>query len=208
MRVALALLHALVAVCLACGGEARPAIVEGVPFAVEIHAFAPGAGAGFGQDRMPDVVLGPPSGGRSASGSTDVLSLGGGGAIVLRLGRPIIDGDGADLIVFENPFLFGGTQIFAEPGEVAVSADGVEFTTFPCAPADDAPNGCAGFMLVLAGEAIDVDATNPATAGGDAFDLADVGLAEAAFVRIVDVGTGGAAPTAGFDLDAVASVHP
>lgn len=195
------------AACVACGGEPPHNIVDDGPFAVEVHSFVPGAGAGFGQERMPDVVLGPPHGGQTASGSTDVLSLGKGGAIVLRLGRPIIDGDGPDLLVFENPFLVGGNQVFAEPGEVAVSADGENFTTFPCAPVDDAPNGCAGFTPVLAGEVVDVDATNPKTAGGDAFDLADVGVTAASFVRIVDVGPGGAAPSAGFDLDAAASVH-
>ena len=42
---------------------------------------------------------------------------------------------------------------------------------------------------------------------GDAFDLAEVGLAEARWVRIRDLGTGGEAPSAGFDLDAVGAVH-
>jgi hypothetical protein len=43
--------------------------------------------------------------------------------------------------------------------------------------------------------------------GGDAFDLADVGLASARFVRVRDVSRAGAAPSAGFDLDAVGVVH-
>lgn len=194
--------------CAGCGEEPphEHPVVDG-PFAVEVVSFDAGENAGFGQDRMPDVVLGPPGGGRSASGSTDVLSLGNGGAIVLRLGRAILDGEGADLIVFENPFLFGGGEVFSEPGEVSVSADGETFATFACAPDDESPNGCAGYTPVLAGVEVDVDATNPETAGGDAFDLADVGLSTASFVRIVDKGDGGAAPSAGFDLDAIASVH-
>jgi hypothetical protein len=46
-------------------------------------------------------------------------------------------------------------------------------------------------------------------AGGDAFDLARVGLAEARFVRLVDSGapTGLAGPSEGFDLDSVAALH-
>ena len=45
-----------------------------------------------------------------------------------------------------------------------------------------------------------------ATAGGDAFDLADVGLAEARYVRITDRGDlGGLAGV--FDLDAVGIVN-
>ena len=41
-------------------------------------------------------------------------------------------------------------------------------------------------------------------AGGDAFDLADLGLESANFVRIVD---SGANILGGFDLDAVVIVH-
>jgi hypothetical protein len=45
--------------------------------------------------------------------------------------------------------------------------------------------------------------------GGDAFDLATVGLRRARFVRIRDLQTHGpTAPAAGFDLDAIAVLHP
>jgi hypothetical protein len=46
-------------------------------------------------------------------------------------------------------------------------------------------------------------------AGGDAYDLARVGLAEARFVRIIDSGapTGFAGPSEGFDLDAVVALN-
>jgi hypothetical protein len=43
--------------------------------------------------------------------------------------------------------------------------------------------------------------------GGDAFDLAALGLVEVGYVRIQDLGLGGEAPSGGFDLDAVAVVH-
>ena len=43
--------------------------------------------------------------------------------------------------------------------------------------------------------------------GGDQFDLATLGVTEARFVRIRDMQEAGAAPTAGFDLDAVAIVN-
>lgn len=191
-----------------CFGACGPA----EPFARAVVSFDEGAGAGFGQDALPGVVLGPPHGGASSQGSTDVLSLGQGGVIVLELGAAAEDGPGADLIVFENPFVVATTgAVFTEPGEVAVSEDGVLFVAFPCAPADPAPNGCAGFGVVHAGADNDVDPTDPTAAGGDAFDLADVGLVRARFVRISDrggdVGAGAAAPTAGFDLDAVAVVE-
>lgn len=181
------------------------------PYAAALVSFEEGQGAGFGKDALPGVVLGPPAGGSTAQGSTDVLSLGQGGVVVLELGGEAVDGPGPDLIVFENPFVVATTgAIFAEPGEVAVSEDGASFVAFPCAPADTAPNGCAGYGVVLAGRDNGVDATDPAAAGGDAFDLADVGLARARFVRITDrgaeAGTSAAPPTAGFDLDAVAIV--
>ena len=39
-------------------------------------SFEPGGNAGFGQDQLPDVVLGPPMGKGTSRGSLDVLSLG------------------------------------------------------------------------------------------------------------------------------------
>ena len=101
----------------------------------------------------------------------------------------IVDGPGADFIVFENPFEAGQTT-FSEPAEVSVSDDLQTWHTFPCEvdgtgtwPA----TGCAGVHPVLADSMNGIDATNPQTAGGDAFDLADVGLSHAWFVRLVDV---------------------
>lgn len=201
---------ALLALTSACGDEPpheHPDDAQG-PFAVEIVDVDFGEGAGFGQDRLPDVVLGPPVAPESSrSGSLDVLSLGAGGSIVLRMGTPVVDEDGVDLLVFENVFQFqnadGTFDVNAEPGEVSVSEDGEAFVTFACDPAGAPPNGCAGYALTLGGEP-----TVPETAGGDGFDLADVGLATATFVRIVDRGPqSGVGTSAGFDLDAVAAVH-
>ena len=75
-----------------CGGE--ESFVPGSRFAIAVVAFEPGEQAGFGQDRMPDVVLGPPRGTGVAVGSTDVVSLGVGGSIVVELGVAAVDGDG------------------------------------------------------------------------------------------------------------------
>src|SRR6185369_12863491 len=99
------------------------------------------------------------------------------------------------------------TTPFAEPGIVSVSDDGVSFTEFPCAAAPPW-TGCAGVTPVLSSPANGIDPRSDA-AGGDAFDLATIGVARARYVRIVDSGLGpmGAPPTDGFDLDAVAVVH-
>lgn len=181
------------------------------PFVVRIVSYTPGAGAGFGQENMPDVVLGPPVGGGTMLGGTDVLSLGSGGEIVLAFDDgTLVDGPGADLLVFENAFYAGGdpAQPYAEPAAVAVSDDGVSWTEFPCRSVAYPFDGCAGWHAVLSTPENGIDPTDPDLAGGDAFDLADVGLSRASFVRIRDLGLGlPAGPSAGFDLDAVASVH-
>lgn len=196
------LLVALAALSSACG-PAEP------PFLVEVVRFQPGDGAGFGHE---DNVLGPPEGAGMHAGGLDVLSLGQGGEIVARLGRPAVDGEGADLLVFENAFVTAGSGAvtFVEPGEVSVSADGETWHTFGCAADDEERPGCAGLEPVYAHVDNDVDPRDPAEAGGDAFDLADVGLGEAWFVRVRDRSAGRPGlgiENYGFDLDAVAAVH-
>lgn len=179
-------------------------------FIVDLVSFEPGPGAGYGQDALPDVILGPPHGGGAHQGSTHVVSLGTEGVIVVEMGMDIVDGPGADFIVFENPFRVGD-GVFAEPGHVAVSADGEAFVELPCDP-DDGPEypGCAGVSPVYANaETNDLDPTDPEEAGGDAFDLADFGVERARFVRIRDGGqvSGLGGDSEGFDLDAMSVVH-
>lgn len=177
-------------------------------FASRIVSFEPGEGGGYGDAH---AVLGPPRGAGAGAGSLDVLSLGSGGQITLELSEVVVDEEGADFIVFENPFLQAGKlESYAEPGIVSVSADGKTWKTFKCNPSE-APSypGCAGVQPVFSNA--DTNAIAPTDvnrAGGDAFDLADVGLSEIRFVRIQDAGTGGGTgATAGFDLDAVAVIH-
>jgi len=185
-----------------CGEVDEP--IDYGPFAVSVVEFLPGANAGFGQDRLPDIVLGPPKGGGLSRGSLDVLSLGVGGTIVVDLGQEVADGPGVDLIVFENPFFAGGNpeEPFEEFGEVSVSVDLETWHTFSCAP-EMTKNGCAGWNPVLPfdyapGEKLDIERT-----GGDGFDLADLGVAAMRYVRIKDLSTQGEGITGGFDLDAV-----
>lgn len=152
----------------------------------------------------------------------------------------IVDGPGVDFTVFENPFLTENQafqlieSVFSEAGRVGVSQDGVVFVDFACAQtAGDHPFyvGCAGVYPALAdGES---DARHPSVptfappiasfigmlkpnvvvpdgSGGDSFDLADVGLAWARYVRVraADHVVGpGDPPVGGFDLDAVAAVN-
>lgn len=186
------------------------------PFVDEVVAFTAGAHAGFGVERLPGVVLGAPLGAGELQGSTDVLALGEGGSIVLRFDAPAIcDRPGPDFIIFENAFHAGSSDgpLFVEVGVVAVSEDGIDFVELPYDAQSFA--GLAGKAPVYSNPTNGIDPTDPAVAGGDAFDLAAVGLASARYVRITDPGD--AIPdsgshvvpgnSGGFDLDAIAAIH-
>jgi hypothetical protein len=196
------------------GGAADgPAVLSAI-YATRIESFEPGPGAGYHQDELPDVVLGPPQGKGPEAGSLDVLSLGAGGSIVLSFGEhAMVDGPGADFVVFENAFWPGGdaSVVFAELGEVSVSQDGDTWYTFACDEAGDGQGrfpGCAGVTPTLVYDADAGGPLDPTQTGGDPFDLAAVGLSSARYVRIVDLETlPQASNTTGFDLDAVGIVH-
>ncbi len=188
------------------------------PFVDCVEAFVPAPEVSFGHDMMPEIVLGGPEGKGSQAGGTDIVALGCGGSIIAFFDNPgIADGPGPDFIVFENPFATGDTT-FTEPAQVSVSDDLETWYTFACETDGSGtwpPTGCAGIEPVLADSMNGIDPTDPAQAGGDAFDLADVGLAHARYVRLVDVtqefygsSTWCAGAAGGFDLDAIAAVHP
>ena len=213
-------------------------------FPDRVMSFAGGyvpPGAGQRVAELPGIVLGPPGDSLPVSGSTSTVSLGRGGAIIVEFtDNAITDGPGVDFIVFENAFFRTSVPtdpnqpyvVFAEPGEVAVSDDGVTFIPFlydtsalQYVGQDQTPSwalpllrGLAGITPTFTGNWTlpdDPDVWDPAGiggvsgAGGDAFDLADVGLARARFVRITDLGllTGFTGPAEGFDLDAIIALH-
>src|SRR5581483_2600805 len=188
--------------------------------------FTIGAGGGAQVMEMPGIVLGPPRGTGAFQGSSDVLSLGLGGSIVLEfVDNVVVDGPGIDLTVFENAFLTRGATTggpFAEPGTVSVSADGVHWVGFPCrlaapyypvfanadvagAPSPLVPSTAPISTLVGVPPASFVP---PAGSGGDSFDLATVGLHAARFLRIdASQQIAGLGGLSGFDLDAVAAIN-
>lgn len=206
-------------------------------YADAVESYTQGDNGGFNASFLPDVVLGPPKGSGLFQGSLDVVSLGRSGSIELRFDdNVIVDGPGVDFTVFENPFLeLGAGSIteppFAEPARVGVSQDGVDWQWFPCSLAmGGGPHwpGCAGVYPVLSDDdtpppwiptttpiedlvglhILEIQA--PTGSGGDSFDLADVGLAWARYVRIEAasfdteaVGSGNSA----FDLDAIVAVN-
>ncbi|MFQ5719889.1 MAG: hypothetical protein ACE5IK_10120 [Acidobacteriota bacterium] len=163
----------------------------------------------------------------------------GGSAILGFTDTLIEDRPGPDFIIFENGFFVGapptttaGFAVFVEPATVEVSADGVQWAVFPfdaAAVADSAGGvadwnlflrltGLAGVTPTFSGNwtvpnAPDIwDPNRPggvSGAGGDAFDLATVGISAARFIRLTDaaVSSTTAGSSAGFDLDAVVVLH-
>jgi hypothetical protein len=197
---------------IACGSGAErsepdPCTSASSRFASAVVESNFGSGQDFGQAEIAELVLGPPRGGGCCAGSLDVTSLGEGGSVVLGFVREIVDGEGPDFIVFENPFVPSGAseeEVYAELGTVSVSADGESWSTFPCTAVEYPFGSCAGWHPVLANaETNTLDPNDPAVAGGDAFDLADLGVPAARYVRVEDrldvEGT--------FDLDAIAVVN-
>lgn len=164
-------------------------------FADAVVSFKAGASAGFGQDRLPEVVLGPPHGGGTTQGSLDVLSLGKEGEIILEFtDLEIQDGPGVDFLVFENSF-----PGWVETAHVSVSDDGRDWKSF---------ESLAGPAPVHSSPDNGVSPTDVAQAGGDGFDLAEVKLSHARLIRIQDSGKNPYGGTSGgFDLDAVAIVN-
>ena len=184
-------------------------------FVTTVVSFTPGPCAGFGEAGMPGIVEGPPQGGGAMKGSLDVVSLGVAGEIVLAFTpNAIVDGPGADFIVFENAFDIGGdpAKPYAEPGEVSVSDDGATWATYPCTATSYPYGQCAGWHAVDSAPGNGISPVDPGAAGGEAYDLADVGLTHARYVRIRDR-SGQTCPDAGgsnadgFDLDAIAIVN-
>jgi len=199
------------------GGFAGPdgGVIRADRFVTNVVSFTPGECAGFGIPDMPNIVEGPPVGAGSSAGSLDVVSLGIGGEIVLSFEpNAIVDGPGADFIVFENAFWTGGdpSKPAADYAEVSVSEDGTTWKTYACAPPSDT-TACAGWHPVYSAPGNGISPVDPATAGGEAYDLASVGLTKAKLVRIKDRATStcdGTPPKPtnyGFDLDAISIVN-
>jgi hypothetical protein len=137
--------------------------------------------------------------------------LGNGGWVIVAFeDNAIVDAPGPDFIVFENAFYVGGNEanVFAELATVAVSDDGEHWVEFPCNASEPPYGSCAGWRPTLANAAEnELDPTDPSAAGGDAFDLADVCLTRARYVRITDRPDLAGSLDGVFDLDAVSIVH-
>ncbi len=182
-----------------------------------VYWFHPGSGQAVGQSPafFPQNIFGlPDTNARWNVPSSDprqICSLGMDGVIVVGWKNfVLVDGPGPDFTVFENAFAYGNGKIFAEPAEVSVSRDGIHFVAFPFDSLS--LEGCAGRTPTNgAGNPFD-----PAESGGDAFDLATLGIDSVRFIKIRDISRMVAenpdhpywSPViSGFDLDAVVGLH-
>ncbi|MCC7429624.1 T9SS type A sorting domain-containing protein [bacterium] len=175
--------------------------------------FVAGNGASFGQNFLPNNVLGFPDTLATSfvpsANENQILSLGANGQIILGFfNNPIIDGNGFDFTVFENVFyVFGDTtDPFRETAVVSVSKDGLFFFDFPYNPQTLA--GLAGLNPTNGNQ----NPQNFLVSGGDSFDLQTVGLDTAYFVKLTDTGNlviDGSDNFSGgdFDLDAIVGIN-
>jgi len=187
------------------------AITDSDPWADAVISFEEGIGAGFGQNYYPQNVLGPPDPDplvnefNPSSKSQEILSLGEDGEIILEFSdNYIVDGEGPDFTVFENVFyFFGTTDPFIEAAFVAVSQDGKVWHEFPWDTTTY--EGFAGVMPTFNNQ----EPQNPEVSGGDQFNLSDVGLKYAKYVKLTDLGSiKKEGPFNGdFDLDAVVAIN-
>ena len=113
-----------------------------------VVGYTVGEGGGYGEKKLPDIVLGPPHGGGKFMGGSDVFSLGKGGHITLEfVDNEVVDEPGPDFIIFENAFLEkpgdDPTKGNFELAKVEVSYDGREWHEFPYDVTTR--QGCAGW---------------------------------------------------------------
>jgi hypothetical protein len=169
----------------------------------------------------------------AASGvSTEAVSLGDGGSVIVKFEDPIYDGPDYDFAVFENGISSGDPAfIFMELGFVEVSSDDIHYARFPSltsrttivatfeeANPDDYDN-LAGNRVAGTGTEFDLSEldSHPLVQSGD------VDLDAILYVRIEDVvGNGSRSDglgnpiydpfsttflTGGFDIDSVGAIH-
>lgn len=176
------------------------------PVAVAGYHFGTSQTVGQQAEYFPANVLGMPADAATstapASAPTDVVSLGRGGWIVLEFDPVIEDRPGPDFTVFENAFFYGNGLVYDEWLTVEVSTDGTNWTAFPY----DTVYG-AGMAGRIPTAALPASRMDPMASGGDAFDLQDLGLTTARYVRLTDATRWQPADRLGAELDAVLALH-
>lgn len=172
-------------ILLGCAEEVDPKLLADGPAWADVVLDAPGADPDepFGD---PTLAVNGARGSGPTAGGMDVYSLRLDDrrphVVVGWSGRVIVDGPGADLVVFENAFDIASGGRFMDPTVVSVSADGETFAAFPHATgmieATSDPADWIGFAGVtptqLHVDHVDGPTADDPSSGGDRFDLADL----------------------------------
>jgi hypothetical protein len=186
-----------------------------------VYSFIPGKGTirGNEPENYPQNIFGLPSKNATlkvpVNAPNEILSIGIGGEIIVGFrGKKVVNIEGADFTIFENAFeTFDGSRIFAEPAEVWISNDGINYTMFQYEREN---------LYNLAGKTPTLgvnDPFDPTASGGDSFDIAELGYDYITHIKIKDVSLlaseldnenryyNPAALISGFDLDAVVAMQ-
>ena len=103
MRIVLLLATLSIVTAAPAARAAAPGSHAGDPYADRVTSYTLGTGAGYGEDLLPDNVLGPPHGNADSTFPEDrpehLLSLGDGGGIVLEfVDNLCVDGPAGELL--------------------------------------------------------------------------------------------------------------
>ena len=127
------------------------------------------------------------------------ISLGHGGEITLEVTQEgvILDKEGPDFAIYENPIRIGDNIVYQEFAHVGVAFENKpeSYKWFPCIPQKSIV-GCAGVV--------------PTDQGGDLFDLKTLKIEKIRFIKIRDTGTNISnfgKNTEGFDLDSLSLIN-
>jgi len=185
------------------------------PFSYRVLRFMPGHGSDgyfhdFGGVDFKGSASGKPDCIESSAQKPDELKkvflpLGHGGSIVYEItGGELIDGDGPDFVIY-------GDSVFSDAIEtakieVALEDNPSSYIEFPCDSVNPPFMNCAGVHPVKVGREED-----QLKVGGDAFDLARIGIKKIRFIKITDTGDNkdgiDLLYTDGFDIDSISLIH-
>ena len=192
---------------------------NGAPWA-DVVIDAPGADQELDGFSDPHFAVNGARGGGLSAGGTDVYSLDRDGPrthlVVGFSDLQVVDGEGPDFVVFENAFQISSGGNFMDPTLVEVSRDGEVWHPFPATFAgttyDNDPalwEGFAGIQPVVhdVDDRSTPDVDDP-EAGGDRFDLADLGLDSVTQIRLSAApGVPNEPVSNGPDIDAVYALN-
>jgi len=118
--------------------------------------------------------------GKAEGLSGEIVCLGNGGEITLVFEKAIINGEGADFATFENAF----TNTFLELSWVEASKDGIHFFRFPNYSLTSEPVSAFGDVDP---EHITGYCSKYRQGFGTPFDLQEIGLDTAKYIKIIDI---------------------